>query len=184
MEYIDLYKLISKTSHVNIEKIQHTSRLEKDLGIDGDDAINFLTEYSNKFKVNIDNLECDKYFTSEYPVVLFYLSKIFPKLGSKTDELTVHDLIIGIENHRLDDAIIKRDRELLNRKWNTIDKAKKTTSVSVGEFGVVSYTVVNSVNTYSGGSVQSVSLGGGLGMGFPISIMHGTIPTHHIPLLK
>jgi hypothetical protein len=111
MDYFDLFTFISQESHTKIEKIHLNSRLEKDLGIEGDMAAEFLYKYSIRFSVNINNLSFSKYFTPEYPVVVFYLSKIFPNLSSKTEELIVKDLVLGIKKGELDDNIIKTNKE-------------------------------------------------------------------------
>ncbi|TAJ14737.1 DUF1493 family protein [Marinilabiliaceae bacterium JC017] len=53
-------------------------RLEEDLTIYGDDAVEFIEKFSVKFKVDIRDLDYGKYFTKEtsfYFLVKYFISK-------------------------------------------------------------------------------------------------------------
>jgi hypothetical protein len=71
--------------------------LEKDLGIYGDDAAEFLEKYSQKFNVDISNFNFPTHFTSETP---FYIVRKY-LLGINKKDLTIKDLEEGVIKGKL-----------------------------------------------------------------------------------
>jgi len=72
---LEVRRLISKERGMSIERISATSRLGDDLGMDGDDAVEFFQAYERAFRVDISALraEWSAYFGPEggaSPVVL------------------------------------------------------------------------------------------------------------------
>ncbi len=71
--------------------------LEKDLGIYGDDAAEFLEKYSQKFNVDISNFEFAIHFTAETP---FYIVRKY-LLGINKKDLRIKDLEEGVIKGKL-----------------------------------------------------------------------------------
>lgn len=87
--------------------IERETCLEKDLGITGDDATELLFEYSQKFGVDVSNLNLRKYFTAEGDTILPAIIRFFTKRKDpKESELTIGDLQKGILLKRLDEEVI------------------------------------------------------------------------------
>jgi len=53
---LEVRHLVSKEAGVSIERIRATSRLQDDLGMDGDDAVEFFQAYERAFRVDISAL--------------------------------------------------------------------------------------------------------------------------------
>lgn len=62
---------VAQVSGCKLEKLQTGSRLLHDLGIDGDDAVELLSEYSEVFQVDMGGFEFGKYFGPEASFSLF-----------------------------------------------------------------------------------------------------------------
>lgn len=75
--------------------------LEKDLGMSGDDAVEFILEYSKYFKVDISEFVIGKYFEPEGDGILSSLRKV-----QKTKELTIGHLEKGALMGKLNEEII------------------------------------------------------------------------------
>lgn len=102
-ERLDMLILfISDFVHVDPHCITQTTALEKDLSLCGDEAYDFMKEYSEKFNVDIQNLDIDIYFSCEESTLLRHVMKLFG-LNKKSKELFVMDLYYGILNGRLED---------------------------------------------------------------------------------
>lgn len=103
----DIIALIeAKMGKYKIAIVRETC-LEKDLGITGDDAAEFLLEYSQKFGVDVSNLNLRKYFTAEGDTILPAIIRFFTRTKDpKESELTIGDLEKGILLKRLDEEVI------------------------------------------------------------------------------
>jgi acyl carrier protein len=84
--------------------LNHSTELENDLKITGDDAYDFMVAYSNRFNVKISKINLSEYFVSEnslsmYGLVLF---------GIKTNRKVINlgHLEKGIQASRLDEEIL------------------------------------------------------------------------------
>lgn len=81
--------------------------LDKDLGIIGDDAVELLLEYGEKFKVDLSRLNLKKYFVPEGDTILPMIIRFFTgKKDPKDSELTVGHLEKGVVAGRLDEEVI------------------------------------------------------------------------------
>ncbi|MCX8019428.1 MAG: DUF1493 family protein [Chitinophagaceae bacterium] len=77
------------------------------LGITGDDAVELLLEYSQKFNVDISNLNLKRYFTAEGDTILPAIIRFFTgRKDPKESELTIRDLEKGVLLKRLDEEVI------------------------------------------------------------------------------
>lgn len=105
METIDLLKqfLLEKYNYLDkIENLELTSAIEKDLGIYGDDAIEFILEYAKEFDVDISNFMAADYFSGEGVDIFHFFRR------KKMKELAIGDLLKGIEAGKLDDSVINQ----------------------------------------------------------------------------
>ena len=81
--------------------------LEKDLGMSGDDAVEFILEFSKRFRVDISKFEIKKYFYAEGDSVLPAIIRVFTgKKNPKQKELTIGHLEKSIIAGRLDEEVI------------------------------------------------------------------------------
>lgn len=93
-------KLIQLLEEFGIEKeeINQNTRLYHDLGIYGDDADEFLEQYTRMFNVKVINFKFSDYFPSEGNLISSLIVRlIFFKSQKKFKELTIGDLIDGIK---------------------------------------------------------------------------------------
>ena len=88
---------------VPISKISATSRIGEDFGVDGDDALELLQAYSEKFGVDCKGFDIKRYFGPEAGINV--LGPILKAFGSGNKEtpasLTVAELIEGARKGRL-----------------------------------------------------------------------------------
>ena len=61
----DLREFIRETCHVGGESLTASTRLLHDLSIDGDDAVEILTDFSRRFGVDLSSFPFQQYFGSE-----------------------------------------------------------------------------------------------------------------------
>ncbi|MBU2714257.1 DUF1493 family protein [Zooshikella harenae] len=84
-------------------KLTPSTRIFHDLGVDGDDAVELLEAYSEKFQVNLDKFSINQYFGEEAPLnpldLVTYLLR--GKLQADKKPLTIKDLLDGIEKGHL-----------------------------------------------------------------------------------
>jgi len=100
MENNELYIFLKNEINKNIDDNSPNLRLEKDLNIYGDDAVEFLEKFSKKFNVNITNFNFDQYFNPEIDKISLFLKNIFNK-NIKSD-LTINDLKEAIVKGKLE----------------------------------------------------------------------------------
>jgi hypothetical protein len=77
------------------KKIKSESELEIDLKITGDDAFEFIENFSKKFKVDISRFPIEKYFASESSIDIYLL--LFLKRKSKRKLIKIKDLVNAVE---------------------------------------------------------------------------------------
>lgn len=91
---------ISEELRVKTDELLSDTSLFHDLGVDGDDAADFLFAYSKKFGVNCDNFKFDDHFGNEASLSIgSLLSKGLNKSSKK--RLTVGKLIKAAESGSL-----------------------------------------------------------------------------------
>ena len=98
-EYIseELISFVREESGEFNMDISELSSIEIDLGITGDDAIELIKKYANKFNVNLEGFQFGKYFYDE--------PSMFSKY-KKIKIITVGHLKKGIELGVLNDNVI------------------------------------------------------------------------------
>ncbi len=84
---------IVEQTNANLEKISLETRLAEDLGIDGDDALEFFENFSQEFQVDLSNFQFDKYFGYEagFDPLITFLNR--PK--HKLETITTKDLVMA-----------------------------------------------------------------------------------------
>jgi hypothetical protein len=108
--YALLVNFIQKTwPFQDAEKVTLSVRLSEDLGIRGDDAVEFLCKFSDEFKIDISNLVVENHFKLESND---FLSPLIRWMKGATEKkfisITVEDLLCAIELGRLDESVIKK----------------------------------------------------------------------------
>jgi acyl carrier protein len=81
------------------------TRLEKDLGITGDDATEFLIAFGKKFNVDVSNFMAADYFGDEGFDIIAWILNFFPG-GKERKSLTVAHLEKAVIAGRLDETVI------------------------------------------------------------------------------
>ena len=77
--------------------------IEADLGITGDDAVEFLSEFGRRFNVDLSGFKIRQYFLPEGDTILPALIRVFTgKEQDKKKELTLGDLERAVLAGRLD----------------------------------------------------------------------------------
>lgn len=81
--------------------------LEKDLGMSGDDAVEFLLDFSKEFNVNMSSFDIRKYFLPEGDSILPAIVRLLTgKRQKKKKELRLGDLEKAVIAARLDEEVI------------------------------------------------------------------------------
>ena len=80
------------------DRIKSESRIEKDLRITGDDAMELLVDFGKKFNVDVSKFMAADYFDGEG------MNLLLPNFGKK--ELTVHHLVKAVTAGKLDESVI------------------------------------------------------------------------------
>lgn len=104
-----LKEFIIQKSGVNDEPIDSTTRIQEDLGISGDDAIEFIIAYGKEFNVDVTKFMAADYFEDEGGLRLWFILKGILGLDKKGKKLTVGHLEKGIYAGRLDEEIIHKE---------------------------------------------------------------------------
>ena len=91
----ELATILSDFSGISKDNIFVESKLGYDLGFDGDDAVEVLEKISKTFKLDISNLDFNKYFYHESEISLFkgFISKLLNKTNANKEDITVKQLI-------------------------------------------------------------------------------------------
>lgn len=69
-------QFLSDFTAVAVDKIHPKTDVARDLGVDGDDAIELLDQFSQEFDVDLSDLDGSKYFEPEQgwnPIVYFWM---------------------------------------------------------------------------------------------------------------
>jgi acyl carrier protein len=85
--------LVAEERSEPISNIGLDTTLQDDLGMDGDDAVEFFTLFSERFNVDLTDLQWERHFGSEYWSTLYIL---VPKIWKKIKgimPITVKDLV-------------------------------------------------------------------------------------------
>jgi len=90
----DLRDFVARELHIAPEKLKDTDRLQHDLGLDGNDAAQFLQKFADRFEVDMSSFEFAKYFGREslgcLPLWIVWI--VIPPLRPKVKPVTLADL--------------------------------------------------------------------------------------------
>lgn len=109
----DLILFVKKEAYLSDnDSIDINTKIENDLGVSGDDAIDLLEKFSDKYNVDVSSFEFSKYFLSEGEIASppIFLKIIFNLFGFKPPkrkkEITVGTLLKAIKVGKLDEEVI------------------------------------------------------------------------------
>lgn len=85
------------------KKLTSETQLERDLKITGDDFVEFMDDFEERFNVNTQNLDLSEYFVNEGTLQLLLVILGIPT-GKKV--ITLGDLQQGVLEGKLDDTVI------------------------------------------------------------------------------
>lgn len=89
------------------EEVKRDTRIENDLGVTGDDAVDFLIAYGKTFNVDVTKFMAADYFDGEGDPILPAIIRFFKGKNKKQNRiLTVGHLEKGIVAGRLDEEVI------------------------------------------------------------------------------
>ena len=97
--YLEIMNLIQEQMGVKSTRLNSSSTLQRDVGMDGDDADEFMRRFARRFSVNMEGFQFEKYFGPERGFLLFdYLFlRLFKKNALKYVEITIAHLVAVAE---------------------------------------------------------------------------------------
>jgi len=100
---LQIKSFLSAQLSIPVEKMHLNDSLFHDFGIDGDDALELIQEYSSRFNVSTDKFNLNEYFGKELSFSpIQAIIELFTKQNfNNTPRLTVQDLIIGVKTGEL-----------------------------------------------------------------------------------
>ncbi len=102
-----LKTFVIKQAAVEADEVTREAQIEDDLGITGDDAVDFLLAFGKSFNVDISKFMAAEYFGAERNVFLSELGKLITGKNKRTRKiLTVGHLEKAIIAGRLDEEVI------------------------------------------------------------------------------
>lgn len=99
-------KFTEEQSGIIEDDIREDSILEKDLGIYGDDAVEYILAFGKKFNVDVSRFMAADYFSSEGSFLPSITSIFTGKERQKPKELAILHLVKAIKAGRLDEEVI------------------------------------------------------------------------------
>ena len=95
----EVKQFVADSLHIPISNLTPETRLLHDLGIDGDDAIEFLSQYCKEFDVDLSTMNFDSYFGPEagFNPIYYLFNKLFCKKKLKKTSLTINNLVRAAE---------------------------------------------------------------------------------------
>ena len=102
-----LKAFVTKQAAVEDEEVTRDARIEGDLGVYGDDAVEFIIAFGKEFNVDVSKFMAAKYFSSEGDFILPAIIRFFTrKKKPKQKDLMLRHLEKGILAGRLDEEVI------------------------------------------------------------------------------
>lgn len=94
---LNVLDFLSNTLKKPKSKIHLSDSIFHDLGVDGDDAIDLIRDYSERFNVSLDDFKINDYFGSEGSSLIHLVIELVTKRSYKSmPRLEVKDLIEGV----------------------------------------------------------------------------------------
>jgi hypothetical protein len=100
MNFSNLYLFLKEETGYEINDTSPNLRIEKDLGIYGDEAEDFIIKFSKEFNIDISNFAFNNYFNLETDKISLFIFNFFKKTVRK--DLTISDLKKAIEIGKLE----------------------------------------------------------------------------------
>ncbi len=100
MKNIEIYEFLFQETGKVINSESPNFKIEKDLNIYGDEAVDFLTRFSEKFNVKMDKFIFEDYFNPETDKISLFIANAFTKKRIKK-ELTIQSLKEAIKKGEL-----------------------------------------------------------------------------------
>jgi len=111
-------QFVARFCSISVNRVHVESTLLGDLGIDGDDAVDFFIEFGKHFAVDLSGLDLSRHFLSEGEVagclmgpyaLLMILKRLFVERKSVEQELglkpvSVADLVAAVEARAWDNS--------------------------------------------------------------------------------
>lgn len=105
--FIRLKEFTIKQAAVKAEEVTEDASLENDLGVYGDDAMEFIMAFSKEFNVDVSKFMAAEYFSPEGDSILPAIIRMFTgKKHPKQKELRIKHLVKAVVAGRLDEEII------------------------------------------------------------------------------
>lgn len=102
-----LKAFVVKEAAVEEEEVTADASLENDLGVHGDDAVEFIVAFGKEFNVDVSSFMAAEYFSPEGDVILPAIIRLFTgKKKAKQKDLTIRHLEKAITAGRLDEEVI------------------------------------------------------------------------------
>ena len=101
MDYEQLYKFLKEETGKSLNDASPVLRLKKDLGVYGDEAIDFIERFSREFNIDVRSFDVARYFGSEVDAITEFLLRFFQRTKSKKRDLTTDDLKAALVTGRL-----------------------------------------------------------------------------------
>jgi acyl carrier protein len=97
---LDVIEFLSNTLSIPQHRFTDEASLFHDLGVDGDDAVELLAEFSKKFGVSLDGFDFVEYFGVEgSPTILGFFAEVLTNSNSKKlKRLEVNDFVRAAQN--------------------------------------------------------------------------------------
>lgn len=91
-----LIEFIAEFCQIPESEITIETRLRQDLGIDGDDASDFMVAFGDKFHVDLSKFNFDDYFFDELVILRWIIYKLLSPEKLNKKEIKVNDLLSAI----------------------------------------------------------------------------------------
>lgn len=102
----ELFQFVKEQSGTSDIVINMDTRLEDDLGVYGDDAVDFMLAYGKHYNVDVSKFMAADYFSGEGSGILSYIINRLFGIPEKRKTFTVGHLYKGIQAGRLNDEVI------------------------------------------------------------------------------
>ena len=100
-------KFVIKQAAVNEDEVTNDASLENDLGVYGDDAVEFIIAFGKEFNVNVSKFMADDYFKGAGIGIWDCIREMFNKENKKQrKDLKINHLVKAVVAWRLDEEVI------------------------------------------------------------------------------
>jgi hypothetical protein len=86
--------------------VKESSSLQDDLGIYGDDAVDYVIAYGKTFNVDVSKFMAADYFSGEGDFILSSSNKSSKSIADTRKNLKISHLVTAVEMGRLDEEVI------------------------------------------------------------------------------